>query len=239
MKKVFIIVITQLLFVVSSNAQTQQELRDSITMISQLIDEHPKAVKLRLRKAALNIAMGQWQYALDGYNEVLDMMPSNLTALYYRGFVYQHMKRYAFARADYEKILKVEPLHQNALTGLILTNLYDHHNTEAFDGANRLVSLFPDSPQAYAVRSEVESAFDLIDLAIDDMEKAVALETPNVSGEVTMDDDISSYQISLFSLYIKKGERKKASRCLNYLSEHGIAKAYLSDYYIQLSDRQH
>lgn len=232
MRKILLIV-TQLLFALSLSAQTQQELRDSVSMISKLIEEHPRAVKLRLRKAALNIALDQWQYALDEYTNVLEMMPSNLTALYYRGYVNQHMKRYNFARQDYEALLKYEPSNEHALMGLILTNLADSHTTEAYDGANRLVTMFPESPSSYSVRADVEQGLGMVDAAIDDLEKAIALESPCVGSTLTIDDDMASYQLSVCELYLSKGEKSKARKSLDYLVQRGIAKASLYDYYVR------
>lgn len=232
MRKILLIV-TQFLFAMSLSAQTQQELRDSVSMISKLIEEHPRAVKLRLRKAALNIALDQWQYALDEYTNVLDMMPSNLTALYYRGYVNQHMKRYNFARQDYETLLKYEPSNEHALMGLVLTNLADSHTTEAYDGANRLVTMFPESPSSYSVRADVEQGLGMVDAAIDDLEKAITLESSCVGSTLTMDDDMVTYKLAVSELYLSKGEKGKARKSLDYLVQRGIAKASLYDYYVR------
>ena len=173
-------IVTQLLFVASVNAQTQQELRDSLSMINRLIEQHPNAYKLKLRKAALNIEFGEWEYALDEYNKVLEIVPDNPTALYYRGYVYQHLRRFADARRDYERLLLAEPQNEHALMGLILTNLEDNRITEAFDGANRMVEMFPSSAQAYAVRAEVERHENKVSPALEDIRKAIEREDVEV-----------------------------------------------------------
>lgn len=232
MKKILLI-ITQLLFAMSISAQTQQELRDSLSMINHLIEEHPRAVKLRLRKAALNIDLGQWEYALDEYTNVLEIMPTNLTALYYRGFVNQHLQRYPFARKDYETLLMVDPQNEHALMGLILTNLADSHKTQAYDDANHLVELYPDHASSYAIRAEVEEQLSMDAAALEDIEKAIKIEDVEVQKKYphTMEDDIASYQLTAFSLYIKKGDNKKARQSLDYLVSQGISRVALADYY--------
>lgn len=236
MKKFIILIFTQLMFATGLMAQTQQELRDSLSMINRLIEEHPRAYKLRLRKAALNIDLGQWQYALDEYTNVLEMQPTNLTALYYRGFVNQHLQRWAFARKDYEQLLKVDPQNEHAMMGLILTNIADDHKTEAFDGANRLVELYPDNATSYSVRSDVEEQLGMHAAALEDIQHAIKIEDVDVQKKYphSMDDDIASYQLSAFSLYMHFGKKKDARSCLDYLVSQGIPRASLYDYYKQL-----
>lgn len=230
-------IVTQLLFVTSVNAQTQQELRDSLSMINRLIEQHPMAYKLKLRKAALNIEFGEWEYALDEYNKVLEIVPDNPTALYYRGYVYQHLRRFADARRDYERLLLIEPQNEHALMGLILTNLEDNRITEAFDGANRMVELFPASAQAYAVRAEVERHENMISPALEDIRKAIEIEDVEVQKKypVTVDDDITAYQLTAFELYMQQKDHKAARGCLDYLIKNGVPRAYLNNYYTRLS----
>ena len=230
-------IVTQLLFVASVNAQTQQELRDSLSMINRLIEQHPNAYKLKLRKAALNIEFGEWEYALDEYNKVLEIVPDNPTALYYRGYVYQHLRRFADARRDYERLLLIDPQNEHALMGLILTNLEDNHITEAFDGANRMVEMFPSSAQAYAVRAEVERHENMMSPALEDIRKAIEIEDVEVQKKypVTVDDDITAYQLTAFELYMQQKDHKAARGCLDYLIKNGVPRAYLNSYYTRLS----
>lgn len=234
---IVLFIITQLLFVLGASAQTQQELRDSLNMINGLIEQHPKAYKLKLRKAALNIEFGEWEYALDEYTKVLEIVPDNPTALYYRGYVLQHLRRYAEARRDYERLLLIDPQNEHALMGLILTNLEDKRVTEAFDGANRMVELFPQSAQAYATRAEVERNRNMISPAIEDIEKAIEIEDVNVQKKypITVDDDITAYQLTAFELYMQQKDYKSARSSLEYLVKNGVARAYLNNYYMRLS----
>ncbi|MBR4275689.1 MAG: tetratricopeptide repeat protein [Prevotella sp.] len=228
--------ITQLVFAVGLQAQTQRELRDSLSMIEGLITEHPKAVRLYMRKAALHIDLGEWGKALDSYDAALAIMPYNLTALYYRGYVNHHLKRYAFARQDYERVLAIEPTHRHALMGMIYTNPDDNHLTDAFDQANRFVEVCPDVSEPYAVRSEVETRLQMIPAATDDIEKAIAIEKPQAEKKYPFsdDDEIVSYQLSAFSLYLRQDKLRPARESLDYLVRNGISQASLADYYAKL-----
>lgn len=239
MKKTFFIILTQLLFVMGLQAQTQQELRDSLSMIEGLIAEHPKAVKLYLRKAALHIELGQWERALDDYNAVVDMMPYNLTALYYRGFVNQHLKRYAFARKDFETVLMIEPQNKHAMMGVISTNMLDGRAVEAYDMSNTLVEKYPSEAVSYAMRSEVEESLGMTNAAIDDIEKAISMEKTVAEKKFPFSDgdDMVGYQLSAFSLYMQNGEKLKARQCLEYLERNGLSRMQLTDYYAKLKEK--
>lgn len=238
MRSLFLSVALSLVSICVS-AQSQQEWRDSISALSAMIERHPTDVGLRLRKAAYNIELGQWRYALDEYSNVLDMEPTNLTALYYRGFVNQHLGRYAFARQDYEAVLKLEPLDRHALMGLIYANMADKRMTQAFDDANRLVQQAPDDAEVYAVRAEVEKLLGMSAAALEDIEKAVAIEDVRVRQKypTSVDDNITSYQLTAFELYMQLGNRRKAAKCLDYLVENGLPRVHLDEYYKLLKEK--
>ena len=100
MGKIFLFV--AFVFCLSVNAQTQQQWKDSISVLSKKIELNPKSLELRMRKAECNIALEQWQYALDEYSNILDLHPTHIGALYFRAFVNHvdlsdfHHKSYLF-----------------------------------------------------------------------------------------------------------------------------------------------
>ena len=137
-------------------AQTKKELRDSIAVLAKEADMHPDSVDLRLRKAALNLQLEQWQYAKDEYDNVLTRFPNNATALYFRAFAYERMRRYDLAKADYEKLLVHIPGNFETLVALALLNQKMKRHTEALELVNRLVNQHGDKALAYAVRAGIE-----------------------------------------------------------------------------------
>ena len=139
-------------------AQTKKELRDSIAVLAKEADMHPDSVDLRLRKAALNLQLEQWQYAKDEYDNVLTRFPNNATALYFRAFAYERMRRYDLAKADYEKMKR---------------------HTEALKLANRLVNQHADKALAYAVRAGIERERGMLQLALFDYEQAISKDNTN------------------------------------------------------------
>lgn len=218
MKKIFFYIL--LFFSLSVQAQTQQQWKDSISVLSKKIEQNPKSLEYRMRKAECNIALEQWQYALDEYSNILDLHPTHIGALYFRAFVNHKMRRYSFARADYEQVLKYEPDHKGALTGLILNNIDEKRLPEAYDHANHLVELYKDDAASYATRAQVEEAMEKLSLAIDDISSAIDITaaklTPN--QRLSYGDDYTQYVFQRIALYRKEmaGLNKKA------ISDDGI-----------------
>ena len=120
-KKTFVLAIMLLsggLSELSLHAQTTSALRDSLKKAVELLEYHPQDVDLRLRKAAWNLLLEQWQYAKDEYDLILKNHPDNIAGLYYRGYANQKLGRHNFARLDYENLLKIVPGHFSGLLGL-------------------------------------------------------------------------------------------------------------------------
>lgn len=201
-----------------------------------MIEQNPRDVSLRLKKAAANIELGQWRYALDEYNIILELEKKNLNALYYRAYVNQHLGRITFARKDYEDVLEQAPQNVNALIGLIYVNVEDNRLGQALYDANRLVEAHNHEAEPYAVRADVEKALNMVDAAIDDIEKAVKIEKIQAEKKYpfSVDDNITSYQLTAFALYKQKQQKEKAKAALDYLVANGIPRGALMDDYASL-----
>ena len=153
--------------------EDRKTLRDSLKLAMEQLSYHPDSVDLRLRKAAWNMQLGEWQYAKDEYDWVINHHPDNLAARYYRAYANTQLRRYNFARLDYETVLRVVPGNFDARLGLALLNQKDHHYTEAMDGVNMLVSTYPDSATAWAARAGIEKERDMKELAAYDYGEAL------------------------------------------------------------------
>ena len=217
MRKIFVF----FAFVISLSvgAQTQQQWKDSISVLSKKIELNPKSLELRMRKAECNIALEQWQYALDEYSNILDLHPTHIGALYFRAFVNHKLRRYSFARADYEQVLRFEPDHKNALMGLILNNIEEKRLPDAYDHANHLVELYKDDAASYATRAQVEEAMERYSLAIDDISSAIDITakslTPN--QHLSYGDEYTQYVLQRIALY-----RKQMAQIKKTKSDDGI-----------------
>ena len=201
-------------------ANTLQELKEALRRATNEMEYHPDSVELRLRKAALNMQLEQWQVAKDEYDEVLRLQAGNLTALYFRAYANERLRRYSFARLDYEELLRLVPGNFNAMLGLALLNQKDRHLTEAADQLSLMVSMFPDSAVVYAARANLERERGQLDPADYDYSEALRLEPEN-----------RDWLLAHFDVLLALGRRNDARAKLDRLVALGVARTALEEYY--------
>ena len=169
-------------------AQTGQEWRDSLSALGRAIDRNPRNVELRLRKAAVNLELNQWDYAIEEYGRVLDLDSLNLTALYFRAYANAQQRRYPLAVADYERFLAIVPKHFEAQLGLAMVAKKVSGQVATMDQFNRLVEQFPDSALAYAARAGYEVELQQLEPALYDWSEAIRLRPNNLEFIVSKVD---------------------------------------------------
>lgn len=220
-KRIFAALALGLLLGLSAQAQEDRKaLRDSLKQAMEELSYHPDSVELRLRKAAWNMQLGEWQYAKDEYDWVISHHPDNLAARYYRAYANTQLRRYNFARLDYENVLRVVPGNLDARLGLALLNQKDHHYTEAMDGVNLLVSSYPDSATAWAARAGIEKERDMKELAVYDYGEALRREPDN-----------RDWLLARADLLIALHRYEEARKDLDRLVEIGVARGELREMY--------
>ena len=197
--KKFLVIFTLLLTVSVLRAQTPQQWRDSLAVLNRQIAEQPRSTDLRLKKAAVNIELNQWEYAVEEYGNVLRLDPNNLAALFFRAYTLNTLRRYGEARADYERFLKIAPINLEARLGLatVLENL--GRNTEAIDQLNTTVQQFPDAAVAYAARALLEVKLRQVEPALYDWTEAIRLDPSN-----------TGYVVSKVELLLQQNRRREA-----------------------------
>ena len=224
--RTFLVMALSLLLRLPSLAQEDRKtLRDSLKLAMEQLSYHPDSVDLRLRKAAWNMQLGEWQYAKDEYDWVINHHPDNLAARYYRAYANTQLRRYNFARLDYETVLRVVPGNFDARLGLALLNQKDHHYTEAMDGVNMLVSTYPDSATAWAARAGIEKERDMKELAAYDYGEALRREPDN-----------RDWLLARADLLIALRRYNEARKDLDRLVALGVSRGQLRDMYRQTKE---
>lgn len=198
-------------------------LRDSLALATETLAYHPDSIDLRLKKAAWNIQLEQWNYAKDELDKVLFLNQTNIAGLFYRAFVNEKLKRYNFARLDYQNLLVLVPGNFQAQLGLALLNEKDQHHTEAYDGINNLIEQYPDSAVAYAARGGMEKERGMLELAAYDYAEAMRLDSTN-----------QDYIVSHVDLLITLGRKLEAYDDLRCLQALGVQPGQLQDFYARL-----
>jgi tetratricopeptide (TPR) repeat protein len=185
-------------------------------VLNKAITANPQSTDLRLRKAAVNIELEQWDYAIEEYGRVLGIDANNLPALYYRAFAHNHQRHYDMARADYERFLQLLPRHFEARLGLAMTLRRQGKTRDVADELNRLVQMFPDSAVAYAVRADFEQEQAQYDLALYDWDEALRL----ANGR-------QEYQLGKYGVLWAMRRYEEARRLGEQLLEAGVPNATL------------
>ena len=156
------------LFCLPTGAQSRQQWRDSLEVITEQLRRRPADIDLRLRKAEANINLEQWDYALAEYGKILHADEQNLAALYFRAYVHAQQRHYDLAKVDYETFLG--------------------RKTDTSDQLNTLVEQFPDSATAYAARAAYETEQKLYDVALYDWDEAIRRQPLNADFVVSKAD---------------------------------------------------
>jgi tetratricopeptide (TPR) repeat protein len=216
-KSVLIIV---LFWTVCASAQTPKQWRDSVSVLIEQINLHPKNVDLRLKKAEANINLSQYDYAAEEYSKVLKQDERNLAALYFRAYCYTQLRQYSMARADYDAFLAIQPEHIEAHLGLARVLQLLNRRADAVDELNRCVQMFPDSADAYAARAAYETQLKQYDAALYDWDEALRLR-PNDA----------SLTVSKVDILLNLGRVREAREALDKAVKQGTTRAALREWY--------
>lgn len=216
-KSVLIIV---LFWTVCASAQTPKQWRDSVSVLIEQINLHPKNFDLRLKKAEANINLSQYDYAAEEYSKVLKQDERNLAALYFRAYCYTQLRQYSMARADYDAFLAIQPEHLEAHLGLARVLQLLNRRADAVDELNRCVQMFPDSADAYAARAAYETQLKQYDAALYDWDEALRLR-PNDA----------SLTVSKVDILLNLGRIREAREALDKAVKQGTTRAALREWY--------
>jgi tetratricopeptide (TPR) repeat protein len=209
-----------LFWTVCASAQTPKQWRDSISVLIEQINLHPKNVDLRLKKAEANINLSQYDYAAEEYSKVLKLDERNLAALYFRAYCYTQLRQYSMARADYDAFLAIQPEHLEAHLGLARVLQLLNRRADAVDELNRCVQMFPDSADAYAARAAYETQLKQYDAALYDWDEALRLR-PNDA----------SLTVSKVDILLNLGRIREAREALDKAVKQGTTRAALREWY--------
>lgn len=181
---------------------------------------HPDSIPLLLEKANINLQLLEWEDAAHVCSEVLKKDTLNFSALYYRAYANNNMRRYELAKNDYEDFLKISPRNMQARLGLAYTYIRLKRNVQALDQMNNLVEIFPDSSIVYAARAELEKEMKSYETALYDWDEAIKREPSN-----------TDYIISKAEVLICLDRKREAKELLDFLVRNGIARGSLKELY--------
>jgi len=197
-----------------------QNWRDSLNAINKQIAQSSWSTDLHLRKAAVNMELKQWQYAVDEYALVLQREPRNPAALFYRAYANTHLRRFDLSRNDLNDLLAIVPTHFEARLSLAVVLQQLGRKQEALDMLNQTIQLHADSAVAYAARANLERDLKQDEVALYDWQRAEQLSPRD-----------PTYVVSHVDLLLVLGRNKEALRVLDAAVKRGIARGMLAEWY--------
>jgi tetratricopeptide (TPR) repeat protein len=194
--------------------------RDSLTVLNKLIAISPWSTDLHLRKAAVNLELKQWEYAIDEYALVLQHEPKNPAALFYRAYANTHLRRFDLARNDLSDLLAFLPRHFEARLSLAVVLQQLGRKMDALDELNQTIEIHGDSAVAYAARANLERQMKMDDAALYDWERAEQLAPKD-----------PTYVVSHVDLLLVLERREEARRVLDAAVKRGLPKGMFLEWY--------
>ena len=214
----FVAILTQ--HTVQAQPLTNQQWRDSLNRLNRQIADSQWSTDQHLRKAAINLELQQWQYAIDEYGLILQREEKNPAALFYRAYANTHLRRLDLARHDYEDLLMLSPYHFEARLSLAYVFQQMGRRQDALDQFNTLVEQHPDSAIAYASRANLEREMKQDDAALYDWKRAEELSPRD-----------PTYVVSHVDLLLVLGRRTEARRVLDEAVRRGIPRGMLLEWF--------
>lgn len=214
-----------LLFANLGSIQHQQgQLKEAAESFSLALNYKPTAIPILLARAATYLELGQEGKAYVDYCNVLDQDIENREALTFRAYTAVHQRLYDVARADYGRLLTLDPRDAGARFGLALLNQKQGRLVEATEQLSALIADHPKETDYLTARANVLADRELYDLALLDME-AVLKQTPQ---------DPYAFA-SRAAIYLRMGRHKRQARAdLDRAVQLGLSRADLADLYNKL-----
>lgn len=201
--------------------------------VNKALATNPQSVELRMRKAAVNLELQQWQYAIDEYSSLLNGDREEkckelgspheawrMAALYFRAYANNQLRRYELARNDYYDILRQQPSNMEARLGLAYTLGKLNREAEALDEMNTLVEQHPDSAVVYAARANIERELQQYDAALYDWDEAISRSPSTVD-----------YYVSKADVLLAQGRKQEAKETLDRAVANGAQRGALREWY--------
>lgn len=214
-----------LLFANLGSIQHQQgQLKEAAESYSLALNYKPTAMPILLARAATYLELGAESKAYIDYCNVLDQDIENHEALTFRAYIAVHQRMYDVARADYGRLLALDPKDAGARFGFAMLNQKQERLAEATEQLSSLIQDFPKEPDYLIARANVLTDRELYDLALLDMESALKL-TPQ---------DPYVYATRA-AIYLRMGRHKRQARAdLDHAVQLGLSRADLADLYNKL-----
>lgn len=158
---------------------------------------------------------GEYEKAIEAYNEYINLNPEHLKSIYNRGRAYEQLGQYDKAVQDFRHVLRNDPENVRAL--LSMANHYyvrekDYENAIFY--VDEALELDDKNPMAYVLRGRANQKLGNVQEALSDYNNAIAVNR-----------EYADAYLSRGSLRFAVNQRKKACADFNTASALGSSQA--------------
>lgn len=185
-----------------ADRRTSRQLADeAIENYTRALNFSPDGVPILAARAQMFLRMRLWNRAIADLSHIVDLRPDNVVARNYRAYAYAQLRRYDEAHVDYERVLAKIPDNYEARLGLAIVEQRMGHLDKAVELMSRLLEACPDSTQLYSVRASAYAENHQPELALMDLDYAVAADSLN-----------TDYLLARAYLHLEQGDKLRARR---------------------------
>lgn len=178
----------------------------------------PRSVPILTSRADLYLSLGNFSKAIIDYDYIIEADPLNTHALKCKAFIHTKRREYAEAKSGYTRVLEISPEDYTALLSMVIICQETQKSAEAMSRITLLIEKFPDKAELYSIRADMEQNAQQPELALLDLDKAIALEPEN-----------KNYILARAYLHLENGNKYYAKRDFNRAIELGVPRASLKE----------
>jgi len=160
-----------------------------LEQFDQVLAFNPQNVSVLFRKAVVLSEKGRTAEAIEAVQRILTLFPSDIRSMALLGGLYEQAKRYADARATFERILELNPDFDQAYVqlGYVADKLHDPEGRDrAVEAVRSIIERKPDDVSLYLFVGWGYSRADRAEDAADILQKAVAVDPDNVEAHYAL-----------------------------------------------------
>ncbi len=93
----------------ATEAYDKQDWQQVIKLCTDVIEQNPKDVEAFNSRGAAYNNLGQFERAIEDFDQAIDLNPKHAEAFYNRGLAYRQLKKEEKAIADFKKVASIDP----------------------------------------------------------------------------------------------------------------------------------
>ncbi len=201
--------------------------KGAVERFSAVLKKEPEHHEVRFDRATAYLEAGNAREVLTDCNVLLAAAgleeELRTRTLFLRAAAYMELRLYRDARTDLEEVMRREPANRNAPLLLAAAYERDGRPQEALTRLTLYINAHPESPEALAMRAELEAKAGMLEAARADYDEALKLDKQNPRLFIARADILR-----------RLGLKTAARRDLDEAVRLGVPRASLKDFYNDL-----